>query len=269
MDVRELGRTTMRVPAVGMGTWRSFDVQTGPDKAVRRDIIANALAAGANLFDTSPMYGESEQVLAESLGGRRGEALVATKVWSQDLEEGRRQIDRALRWYGGVVDIYQVHNLVRWREYLPMLADLKAAGQVKVVGITHYRHDAFAEMADVMRSGAVDQIQIPYNAVNRAVEHEILPLAQELKIGVLVMEPLGSGALLRKPPTATALLPLASAGIRTWAQALLKYILSDERVHCVIPATSHPERMTENALSGSPPWLDEDQRRYVERLAKH
>src|ERR1051325_672151 len=116
MGKRALGRSGLQVPVIGMGTWRTFDV-SWPDAEERcRTIVSTAPAGGARLFDTSPMYGRAERVLARGLEGRRDEALVATKVWTPSAREGREQIARALEWYGGRADVYQVHNLVSWQE---------------------------------------------------------------------------------------------------------------------------------------------------------
>jgi aryl-alcohol dehydrogenase-like predicted oxidoreductase len=100
----------------------------------------------------------------------------------------------------------------------------------------------------------------------------LLPLAAELGTAVIVMSPLASGALVRgalfrRVPRTEKLAPLREFGVRTWAQALLKWALSDERVDVVIPATSRPERAAENAEAGSPPWFGPEERRLVERLA--
>jgi diketogulonate reductase-like aldo/keto reductase len=214
------------------------------------------------------MYGEAERVLAVALGERRQDVLVADKVWTSSAREGRQQIRNALDWYDGTVDIYQIHNLVAWRDHVPTLEELRERGAVRVVGATHHQHRAFGELATVMQSGRVQMIQIPYNAADRVVERDILPLAQELGLGVLVMQPLGAGSLVRRPPPAVALEPLARFGVRTWAQALLKWILSDPRVHCVIPATSKRERAIENAQAGDPPWFDEEAREFVAGLVR-
>ena len=249
-----------------MGTWRTFDVSGAPAEERCRTIVSTALAGGARLFDTSPMYGRAERVLARCLETRRDQALVATKVWTPSARDGREQIAHALEWYGGRVDIYQVHNLVSWREHLPYLEELRERGQVGVVGATHYSRGAFAELMRVMASGRVAQIQIPYNAADRAVETEILPVAAQLGLGVIAMQPLGVGALAQRLPAPEALKPLERFGVRTWTQALLKWILSDTRVHCAIPATSSVAHMKENAAAGDGPWFDAAARRYVTEL---
>ena len=268
MERRAFGRTGMEVPVIGMGTWRTFDVRGEAEEAERRVIVDAALAAGTDLFDTSPMYGEAERVLGGALAGRRDQVLVADKVWTPSASEGRAQIQRALDWYGGSVDIYQIHNLVAWRTHLPVLEELRASGQVKVIGATHYQHSAFGGLMELMSTGRIQMIQIPYNAADRLVEREVLPLAEELGIGVLVMRPLGAGELVSRPPSPEKLEPLARFGVRTWAQALLKWVLSEPRVHCAIPATSKPSRAAENAAAGDGPWLDREAREYVATLAQ-
>ena len=267
METRALGRSGVDVPVVGMGTWRTFDVSGREGEDRSRRLVSTALESGARLFDSSPMYGRAERLLARGLEGRRDEALVATKVWASSAAEGRAQIAQALSWFGGRVDVYQVHNLLAWREHLPYLEELREKGQVRLVGATHYSHGAFPELLRVMETGRVAQIQIPYNAADRAVESEVLPAAQARGIGVIVMRPLGEGALMRRVPPAEALRPLARFGVRAWSQALLKWILADRRVHGVIPATSSLAHLRDNVEAGEPPWLDEDARRYVEELA--
>jgi aryl-alcohol dehydrogenase-like predicted oxidoreductase len=249
----------VEVPCVGMGTWQTFDVNGSRD-----DIVDEALGAGTELFDSSPMYGRAERVLGAALADRREQAFVATKIWTSSREEGRAQAERALRWFGGRVDLYQVHNLVAVDTQLALIEQLRDEGKVRLVGATHYSAASFGELAQLMRSGRVDVVQVPYNLRERAVEREILPLAEELGVGVLVMRPFAEGALLRRPP---GVCDLRALGVETWAQALLKWVLSDPRCTCAIPATSRPRRPTENARAGEPPWLDSDQRSYVARLA--
>jgi aryl-alcohol dehydrogenase-like predicted oxidoreductase len=268
MEERDLGGSGLRVPVVGMGTWSTFDVR-GPAAAGRRQVVDVALEAGARFFDSSPMYGQAERVLGAALDGRREGALVATKVWAGGTEEGRSQVERSLRFFGGRVDLYQVHNLVAWREHLPMLERLRDEGAVRAIGATHYDPSAFAELAEAMRTGRISAIQVPYNPWEREVEPEILPMAADLGLGVVVMRPFAQAALMRRPPDRSALAPLRPLGVKTWAQALLKWILSDPRCHVAIPATANPEHMAEDAAAGEPPWLGPEERDLVAGLARH
>jgi aryl-alcohol dehydrogenase-like predicted oxidoreductase len=267
MEERPLGQSGLTVPAVGMGTWRTFDVRSDAAERQAHAIVDEALASGARFIDSSPMYGEAERVLGQAFQGRRDQALVATKVWTTSADEGCDQIEQALAYFGGRVDLYQVHNLVAWRTHLPVLERLRAEGRVRAIGATHYSAGAFAELAAVMRTGRISAIQIPYNPLERDVEREILPLAEALGLGVVVMRPFGEGTLMRRPPAPEALAPLHSFGVQTWAQALLKWGLSDPRCHVSIPATSRPGRMTENAAAGTLPWFGPDERAYVAHLA--
>src|SRR5690242_3137477 len=130
MEKRRLGNSGLEVPVVGMGTWRTFDVRGKSAEANARSVVDHALAAGANFFDSSPIYGEAERVLGNALQGRRETAMVATKVWAHSLPEGRDQIKRALKFFGGRVDLHQIHNLVSWRDHLPVLEALQKAGHI-------------------------------------------------------------------------------------------------------------------------------------------
>lgn len=265
MERRAFGRSGLVVPVIGMGTWKTFDV-AATELSSRRAIVDVALARGANLFDTSPMYGRAEQLVARTLDGRRDQAIVATKVWTASASEGREQMTRALEWYGGRIDFYQVHNLLNWREHLPVLERLKEEGKVAAIGATHYQSPAFDDLAALMKSGRLDGIQVPYNPRQREVERVILPLAADLNLGVMLMRPFGEGSLLKRLPDERALEPLQTFGVRTWTQALLKWSLSDPRCHVAIPATSSSAHMESNVIAGEPPWFGPEERRYVERV---
>ncbi|QIN77645.1 aldo/keto reductase [Rubrobacter marinus] len=268
MERRRLGEGGIEVSAVGLGTWRVLDVR-GPAEADRHEVVGEALGAGVTLFDSSPMYGEAERVLGDALREHgRDRATVATKVWTPDDGEAERQIERALGFFGGRVELYQVHNLVATKKRLELLERLKGEGRVRSIGATHYSRSAFPELMDVMRTGRVDFVQVPYNADDVAVADGVLPLAEELGLGVIVMVPLGSGRLVRNAPSEEDLRPLQEFGVETWAQALLKFVLSDPRVTSAIPATSSPRRARENARAGEPPFFGEEEREYVRRLAR-
>ena len=248
---------------IGVGTSRTF----GDDVDAARAVVGAALDAGATLFDTSPMYG-SEAALGAALDARRGEALVATKIWAPSVEEARAQFRRQLEWYDGRVDVEQVHNLVSWREHEPWLREEVEAGRIGRLGVTHYQASAFGELATALRTGHFTAVQLPYNPLERECEDVLLPLAEELGLAVLVMRPFAQGDLLRRSPADERLLPLREFGVETWAQALLKWILSDDRVDVVLPATRRPERAVANAAAGEPPWFGPEERAYVRRLVE-
>lgn len=262
---RPLGRTGLSVPVVGMGTWKTFDVE-GAERNARRKLVVEALDLGVRLFDTSPMYGAAEDVLADALRNYRDEAVVADKVWAGSVEEGKRQVARALDVYGGVVEVYQVHNLRLWKEHLVELERRKKRDEILALGVTHYNHSAFPELEEAMRSGRIDMVQVPYNLVDRHVEERVLPLAQKLGIGVLAMEPLGTGVLAKKAPAEETLAPFLDRAVTTWPQVCLKWILSDPRVTAVIPATGNPQHLRENALAGAGRWYDEKERAAIADL---
>jgi aryl-alcohol dehydrogenase-like predicted oxidoreductase len=253
------------VPVVGMGTSKTFDVPEVDD--TRQAITDAALEHGARLVDSSPMYGHAERIVGATLGDRRGAVIVATKVWTPDDDEAERQIETSLRYFGGRVEVFQVHNLVAWPTRLDQLERHRDAGSIDVVAATHWQASAFGELEAVMRTGRIGAIQVPYNPHEREVEERIFPLAQELGIGVILMRPFAAGDLVRRRPSPADLAPLAPFGVHTWPQALLKYGLSHRATGVSIPATTRPERMVENAAAGDGPWFGPDEKALVERLA--
>jgi diketogulonate reductase-like aldo/keto reductase len=256
MEERRLG------PVVGLGTWKTF----GGDADLARRVVEAAFEAGSRVVDSSPMYGETERSLSAALAARREQAIVATKIWSRSVADGRAQFARQLEWFGRV-EVEQVHNLVLWEEHLPWLETERNAGRIDRIGVTHYDPGAFGELERALRTERFETVQVPLNPFERDCEQRILPLAAELGLAVLVMRPLGEGALLRRQPPAEALAPLLEFGVTTWAQALTKWALSDARVDVAIPATRDPAHARENAAAGKPPWFGPDERRLVERLA--
>jgi aryl-alcohol dehydrogenase-like predicted oxidoreductase len=243
MERRRFGRTGWEVPVVGLGTWQTFDVDSERETAAR-EVVEAVWAVGTRLFDSSPMYGRAEGVLGRALGERRPEALVATKIWTSSPGEARSQFDAQLGFFGGRVDLEQIHNLVAWRGHLEWLEEEKRAGRIGFIGATHYAASAFDELEQVMATGRIDAIQVPYNPRERAAERRILPLAAELDLGVIAMRPLGGGSLVR--------------GID--AAELLKWTLGDERIHVAIPATSNVAHARVNTAAGAPPWPSGEQR---------
>jgi aryl-alcohol dehydrogenase-like predicted oxidoreductase len=269
MELRKLGRSVLTVPVIGMGTWKTFDVRDEQAEKQREQIVMTALENHSNFYDSSPMYGEAERVLGQAVKnlGVRSEVMIATKVWTESDEIAGQQFENAFKFFEGYVDLYQVHNLVAWERRLETLKELKAQGKIRAIGITHYSHRAFDDLSRIMQNGSVEAIQIPYNALDREVEKKILPLAEALNIGVLVMRPFGEGKLVRQTPPAAELSQFEAFGVKTWPQILLKWIASDQRISVIIPATSKAERMAENAAAGESPWFDLATREKVSRLA--
>jgi aryl-alcohol dehydrogenase-like predicted oxidoreductase len=265
LELRRFGRADLEVPVVGLGTWTVFDASPDSEDGPRA-VVRAAFGAGVRLVDTSPMYGRAEGVLGRALDAAnvRASAVVATKIWTPSLLEGRRQFDAQVGFFGGRVEIEQVHNLVAWRDHLPWLEDEIKQGHAALLGATHWNEGMFGELIELMWTGRLDCIQVPYNPLERKAARDVLPLAEEMGLGVIAMRPFAEGALLRREPSDPGV--LRDLGVKTWSQALLKWTLSDRRVHVAIPATSSVEHARSNVAAGEPPWFDDEQRRLVERV---
>jgi len=263
METRRFGRSVWQLPVVGLGTWRVFD--KGPDSlGAAKAVLEAFIDVGGRFIDTSPMYGPAEETVAAALGLQRGMVLIATKVWAATVADGLKHSKKQMDLYTGWIDLLQIHNLQAWREHLDWMDMQRDKGKINLLGATHYDPSAFGELAEVMRSGRVQAVQIPYNPGEREAEDEILPLAEELGLGVIANRPLGGGGLGTGPDPAA----LAELGVETWAEAVLKWALSDPRIDVVIPATSNPDHVRANAKAGEPPWFDADQRARVAELWK-
>jgi diketogulonate reductase-like aldo/keto reductase len=247
---------------VGLGTWRVFDLPR-EQQPVADAVVAAAFDGGVRLVDSSPMYGRAEAVLGAAIAGRRDEAIVATKVWTSNVGDGRAHFERQVGWFGGRVELLQVHNLVAWREHLGWMERERDAGRVRWLGATHYGSGAFDELERVMRTGRIDAIQVPLNPVDRAAEARLLPLAADHGLAVVVMRPFAEGGLLRRPFPPE----LSAAGLSGWPEALLRWCLADPRVTVAIPASASPEHAAANARAGGLPPLDPDVRELVGRMA--
>jgi aryl-alcohol dehydrogenase-like predicted oxidoreductase len=269
IERRRLGRTGLEVPVIGLGTWPKFDLppEREPNAA---SFVEQAFEIGVRLFDCSPMYGRADAVVGRALGGRRDDVVVASKIWSHGRTgqiaalEGRFQFEAHLQFYGGRVDLEQIHNLEAPEDHLPWLEEERERGRLRWIGATHWQAPAFEQLADLMRSGRLDTVQVPYSPLEPEAAELILPLAEELDIGVIVMRPFGSGELFPGPPAGE----LDELGLDSWSSAILKWILSDRRVHAAIPATFDPRHLAANAAAGREPWLTEDERAQIAALAR-
>ena len=267
MEYRKLG--DLDVSVIGLGTLRTFDVTSEDEMAVRRQIIDNCLDSDVNLIDTAAWYGNAEQVLGEIAWDIRDEFYLATKVRVEGREAGEAQIARSFELLKtDYIDLFQVHNMIDWQAHLPTLERLKEEENIGMVGVSAMVPEAYPTIMDLMRERRVDTVQIPYNVMNRAVEDELLPLAEELGTGILVMEPLQKGRWVLELKQQPDLAPLLEYGISTWAQALLAWVISDRRVSSAIPTTSRPERMLENARATDAANLPSELRDYIRSEAE-
>lgn len=254
MHQRRIPTSGEMLPVVGVGTWRTFDVGGKPeDRAPLAEVLRRLFEAGGSVIDTSPMYGSAEAVVGDllSAAATRDKAFIATKVWTTGRDSGLAQMRASLRLLKtDRIDLMQIHNLVDWRAHLPSLRAWKAEGRIRYLGITHYTQSAHDELESVMRAEKWDFVQINYALDDRAVERRLLPLAAERGIAVIVNQPFGGGGLLRK--LSGRKLPdwAGEIGATSWAQILLKFVLANPAVTCVIPGTSKPEHMTDNLQAG-------------------
>ena len=211
-------------------------------------------AAGGRVIDSSPMYGSSQPVIGYGLDklGRPATVFAADKVWTSSGSGGAEQIERS-RDYWGVrrFDLLQVHNLLAWEDHLPMLLAMKAEGRVRYVGITTSEGRRHDEVQKIMASRPIDFVQITYNVLDREVEERILPLAQDRGIAVIVNRPFREGALIREVRRHPLPSWAGEIGAATWAQFILKFIVSHPAVTCTIPATTRVEHVKENMAAAT------------------
>lgn len=254
MQTRKIPGSGEALPVIGLGTYQGFDVPPGSEEYGRLPGVLQALfAAGGSVIDSSPMYGRAEATTGELLTatGSRPKAFVASKVWTRGRAEGLRQMEASLRLLrADPLDLMQVHNLVDWRIHLAALRDWKAAGRIRYFGITHYSASAYDELAAVMRAAPFDFLQINYSLDEREAERRILPLAAERGMAVLINRPFGGGKLLRRLRDRPLPAWAAEIDAASWAQLLLKFVLSQPAVTCAIPGTGRPEHMADNAGAG-------------------
>jgi diketogulonate reductase-like aldo/keto reductase len=254
-----------RLPAIGLGTWITFNVGDDPEL---RDECAAVMSAffreGGRLIDSSPMYGSSQAVIGYGLSklGRPAALFSAEKVWTSSGSRGPKQIE-ATRAHWGVqrLDLLQVHNVLAWEEHLPTLFRMKQESRVRYVGITTSEGRRHDEIERIMATQPIDFVQITYNILDREVEERILPLAQARGIAVIANRPFRQGDLIRQlerhplPPWA------AQIGAASWAQFILKFIISHPAVTCAIPATTQVAHVIENVRAGAGPLPDAALRR--------
>jgi diketogulonate reductase-like aldo/keto reductase len=247
------------LPLVGLGSWITFNV--GNDREARdscAEVMRAFFAAGGRMIDSSPMYGSSQPVIGYGLKKFGAANLFsAEKVWTSSGQRGPAQIEASRKFWGvPKFDLLQVHNLLGWEEHLRTLFAMKAAGQVRYVGITTSEVRRHAEVEKIMASQPLDFVQVSYNVLDREAENRILPLARERGIAVIVNRPFREGDLvktiMRKPLPPFA----ADVGATSWAQLILKFIISHPAVTCAIPATTRVDHVQENMGAARDPLPD-------------
>ena len=251
---RPIPSTGETIPAVGLGTWQTFDVgAAASERDPLREVLRRFADAGGRVVDSSPMYGAAESVVGDLAADIQvaDRLFLATKVWTSGREAGIAQMEQSLRRMRAKrLDLMQIHNLLDWRVHLKTLRDWKQAGRIRYLGVTHYTASAFDELERVLRAEPLDFVQINYSLGERDAERRILPLARDRGIAVLVNRPFSAGGLFSSvrgrplPAWATEL------GYESWAHVFLKWILAHPAVTCVIPATRRPEHLADNMKAG-------------------
>ncbi|MGD8277877.1 MAG: aldo/keto reductase [Gemmatimonadota bacterium] len=256
---RRIPSSGEEIPAVGLGTWRTFDVGDGEEsRAPLRDVLSGFTRLGGSVIDSSPMYGRSEAVLGELTAelGLRPRLFLATKVWTRGRDDGVREMQRSLELLRSErIELMQVHNLVDAGTHLETLAGWKHDGRVRYIGVTHYRAEAYAELERALTANSVDFVQLNYSLGERDAERRLLDVAADRGVAVLVNRPFTGSALFSRVRGRTVPAWAAEFGARSWAQFFLKWILSHPAVSCAIPATSDPHHLEDNmgALRGRLP----------------
>ena len=251
---RAIPRTGEMLPVVGIGTSRVFDVEENTaDWRERRRVLQNLFDGGGTVVDTAPSYQDAENVIGKLLTqmSARKRAFVATKVWADGREEGRQQIEKSFKLLRtDKIDLFQVHNLSDTDTQMDILRGLKNDGRIRYVGITHYREEFNAELAAALRKHKPDFVQLEYSLNQTTAESELLPIAKDLGIAVLVNRPFGRGHLFRK--TGGRALPDWANEIdaKSWGQVFLKFIISHPQVSCVIPGTDKIKYIKDNLGAG-------------------
>ncbi|MCB1802703.1 MAG: aldo/keto reductase [Gammaproteobacteria bacterium] len=247
------------LPAIGMGTWITFNVGNDAQaRAARGEVLRTFFEHGGGMVDSSPMYGSAEAVVGDLLARQHYPSglFSATKVWTWSGDDGPHEIEASRRLWGvDRFDLLQVHNLLAWRPHLETLLAMKADGRLRYVGVTTSHGRRHAELEQVMRDWPLDFVQLTYNAVDREAEQRLLPLAAERGIAVIVNRPFRGSSLIDQVKQHPLPAWAAEIDCQDWAGVLLKFIVSHPAVTCAIPATSRVDHMVENmrAMQGRMP----------------
>ena len=249
------------LPVIGLGTSRVFDIEPSKNELnVREKILDIFYENGGRLIDTSPMYGMSEEIIGITAKKyiEKNRFFLATKVWTEGRENGMRQIEESFqKMRTDKISLIQVHNLLDWKAQIKTLRSLKDEGRIDYIGITHYKSNAFDEMIKIMKAEKVDFAQFNYSMGEREAEQKILPFCKDNGIATLINRPFMRGRLFREAQEKKLPSWVTDYDIDSWGQFFLKYIISHDAVTNIIPATSKPKNMLDNARAGMGRMLDE------------
>ena len=251
---RKIPTTQEELPCVGIGTWQTFDVgSSDAERNPLKEVLQKFIENNGSVIDSSPMYGASEKVVGDLSQELKinNKLFIATKVWTSGEEAGIKQMNDSFSLLKrDRMDLMQIHNLMDWQTHLKTLRKWKEQGKVRYIGLTHYTDSNHDTVASVIKNNPVDFIQINYNLLDRHAEEKLLPLAQELKVAVIINRPFEEGALFGRVK-GKALPEWASEfDCTSWAQLFLKFILSNPAVTCVIPGTSKITHLLDNLKAG-------------------
>lgn len=242
------------LPAVGVGTWQTFDIsETSEERDSLKEVLKILIAKGGTVIDSSPMYGRSEEVVGDlsTEVGVNDQLFMATKVWTNGKENGIRQMNDSFRLMRRQrIELMQVHNLTDWETHIKTLRDWKEKGKIRYIGLTHYTGSAHERLASIITREKVDFIQINYNIADRNAEKRLLPYALEKGVSVLINQPFESGSLFRRVKGKQLPGWAKEFDCHSWAQFFLKFILANGAVTCVIPGTSKAHHMIDNMGAG-------------------
>ncbi len=248
------------IPVIGLGTSRVFDIVPSQNEInIRREILDIFYENGGRLIDTSPMYGMSEEIIGISAEDyiQKNRFFLATKVWTEGKENGLRQIEESFqKMKANKISLIQVHNLLDWKTQIKTLRSLKDEGRIDYIGITHYKSNAFDEMIKIMEAERIDFAQFNYSLGERDAEQRILPFCKDNGIATLINRPFMRGRLFKEAEKKRLPSWVSDYGIDSWGQLFLKYIIADDAVTNVIPATSKSKNMLDNSKAGMGEMLD-------------
>ena len=246
-----------KLPVIGLGTWRAFDVDlTAEIRSQLEDVLSRFVELGGRVIDSSPMYGRAEQVIGEltSSLGIREKLFLATKVWTRGKQNGIESMERSLRLFrANRIDLMQVHNLVDVNTQLVTLREWKQQGRIRYTGITHYESGVLNDIEKLIRSERFDFLQINYSLMEPDAEERVLPLAQERGVAVIANRPFGAGNLFDKVRSKPLPEWASEFDCRSWAQFFLKFVIGHPAVTCAIPGTSNAQHLADNMQAGAAP----------------